>query len=75
MCTPEKTIQDVLYMSQSRLRAVCRQCVGCTDVHALCVIAVFVNLVQHIHVRPVLKHGPRRLTHVQVRIRDHIVHN
>ena len=69
------TVPDMLCNSQTSIRAVCRPGAGCIDVYTLCVIAIFACVVQHIRVRPVLKHGPRSLTYMQVRSRDHMVHN
>ena len=45
-------------------------------VHSMCIYAEqHLQLPQHNSVRPVLKHGPRSLVHVQVRSRDRPVHN
>ena len=50
---------------------------GCVVLHVQCTcIITYCRLwMQHINVLPVLKHGPRSLMCVQVRDRDHPMHN
>ena len=49
----------------------------CVFVHSHCgyTIMNFILRMQHVNVLPVLKHGPRSLMCVQVRNRDHQMHN
>ena len=59
------------------LHAASTSCDECVFVHTqrVCTIMNCLLWMQHVNVLPVLKHGPRSLMCVQVRNRDHPMHN
>ena len=69
-------VLDVLHEHFQSRCAIGLRVSGCLYVDTLCMyVRSRSSSMQHYIVRPVLKHGPRSLTYVQVRSREYSVHN